>query len=204
VPGIGHLFEPLEEAISTQLIPSLIGRPITSEERKMIALPVHYGGLCIQNLVLTCDREFSYSKQITSPLVELILQEQLSLENLSKKHIKEIKANLKNEKEEEYKKQYEAVCADASTKLKRCLAIAKEKGNSALLTALPLNSLGYCLNKSEFQHSIHVRYNCKIAGLPSQCACGERNNTDHALTCKKGGYSILRHNAICRTEAIII
>jgi hypothetical protein len=52
--------------------------------------------------------------------------------------------------------------------------LAKEKGSSAWLTALPLKSLGYCLNKAEFQNSIHVQYNWKIAGLPMRCACGEK------------------------------
>ena len=60
------------------------------------------------------------------------------------------------------------------------------------------------LNKAEFHMSIHVRYNWEIQGLPSICACGEKNGTDHALTCKKGGYPILRHNAICHTESLIM
>ena len=112
----------------------------------MIALPVHYGGLGIHNPVLSCDREFSYSKQITSPLVELILKQELSLENLSKKHIKEIKTRLKDDKEEDYRKQFSEVCEDISPKLKRCLQLAKEKGSSAWLTALPHSQLRLPLN----------------------------------------------------------
>ncbi len=170
----------------------------------MIALPVRYGGLGLQNPVLSCEREFNYSKQITAPLVELILKQELSLEHLDKQQIKKIKTKLKKEKEDEYKKQFNKVCENISPKLKRCLEIAKEKGSSSWLTALPLKSLGYCLNKAEFHNSIHVRYNWKIAGLPLRCACGEKNDTDHALICKKGGYSILRHDALCKTEAMIM
>jgi hypothetical protein len=92
--------------------------------------------------VLTCDREYSYSKQITLPIVELTLKRELSFEHLNKKQNKEIKARLKEEKEDEYKKQLAEVSENISPKLKRCLDIAKEKGSSSWLTALPLKSLG--------------------------------------------------------------
>ncbi len=43
-----------------------------------------------------------------------------------------------------------------------------------------------------------------LARFEENRPCGDRNDSDHALTCKKGGYSILRHNALCNTEAMIM
>ena len=53
-----HLFQPLEDAIREKLIPSLIGREVSDVERRLLALPVRFGGLAIQNPVNTADREY--------------------------------------------------------------------------------------------------------------------------------------------------
>ena len=40
--------------------------------------------------------------------------------------------------------------------------------------------------------------------MPIFCACGNRNNLNHILTCKKGGYVSMRHNALPDTEAKLL
>ena len=42
-----------------------------------------------------------------------------------------------------------------------------------------------------------------VHGMPKFCACGKRNSVDHALSCMKGGFSVLRHNNVRDTEAEI-
>ena len=37
--------------------------------------------------------------------------------------------------------------------------------------------------------------------MPKFCACGKDNSIDHALSCKKGGYVVMRHNTIRNIEA---
>ena len=37
---------------------------------------------------------------------------------------------------------------------KRAFSMASEKGSSSWLSALPLRSLGYCLNKKDFRDSL--------------------------------------------------
>ena len=78
----------------------------------------------------------------------------------------------------------------------RSLKLAQEKGCGAWLTALPLASMGYVLNKQEFRDSIKLRYGWKISDIPSYCVCGEKNDIDHTLICKTGGHIIFRHNRI--------
>ena len=49
-----------------------------------------------------------------------------------------------------------------------------------------------------------MRYNWVIPDIPKFCACGEKNDINHCLTCKTGGYVIMRHNRIRDTEASIM
>ena len=41
-----------------------------------------------------------------------------------------------------------------------------------------------------------MRYCWQIEGIPSYCGCGRKNDVVHALSCKKGGYVSMRHNAL--------
>ena len=43
-----------------------------------------------------------------------------------------------------------------------------------------------------------------IKNMPTHCACQKKNNIDHALSCKTGGYTIFRHNRIRDTIAEIL
>ena len=46
-----------------------------------------------------------------------------------------------------------------------------------------------------------MRYGWKIPNTPSFCQCGSKNDIDHQLSCKKGGYVVMRHNKIRDLEA---
>ena len=60
------------------------------------------------------------------------------------------------------------------------------------------------LNKQEFRDSVCLRYGWKIANTPSHCSCGEKNDIDHILNCKSGGYVIMQHNCIRVLEADLL
>ena len=74
----------------------------------------------------------------------------------------------------------------------------------AWLTSLPIQALGYALNKEDFIGSVKLRYGFKIPNLPAHCGCGKENSIDHALICPKGGYVIFRHNKVRDTFAKIL
>ena len=101
IPDIKHLLAPLEEAIANVLIPAILGRDVSVLEREILELPVRFGGLGMPNPVKTADREYKCSKEITEPLVKLILKQELSLENLDKDAIEGTKSRLVAEKEAE-------------------------------------------------------------------------------------------------------
>ncbi len=117
IPNISHLFEPLEEAISEHLIPALVGRKVSSIETDLLALPARWGGLGIQNPILTCDREYKCSKEITKHLVDLILNQEVTLDKIDRNSIKMTKQRLKIEKESDFKTKFDQTCNKLPSKL---------------------------------------------------------------------------------------
>ena len=102
IGGISKLFQPLEDAIRGQLIPAILGRQINDEERDMLALPLRYGGLGIQNPVQTSDREYDASKKITDQLAGLIYHQDQDLSKLDRGQLVKKKAELKTQKEDRF------------------------------------------------------------------------------------------------------
>ena len=86
-------------------------------------------------------------------------------------------------------------------KSKRLLEAAREKGASSWLSTPPLKQYGYCINKQEFKDALCLRYGWQIPNTPKHCGCGKENSIDHVLTCMKGGYVHMRHNALRDSEA---
>ena len=76
IPNIGPLFEPLEDAIRLQLIPSFTGHsPSCTIERELLSLPYRLGGLGIINPTTIADSQFNASTKITSLHKDLIVQQ---------------------------------------------------------------------------------------------------------------------------------
>ena len=43
---------------------------------------------------------------------------------------------------------------------------------------------------------MRLRYQLRIPDLSTQCPCGEKFDTQHAMSCKKGGFANLHHNQL--------
>ena len=43
---------------------------------------------------------------------------------------------------------------------------------------------------------MQLRYQLPIPNLPTRCPCGEKFDTQHAMSCKKGGFVTLCHNKL--------
>ena len=204
VPNTKTYFAPLEDAIREKLIPAILGRKVTNLEREIISLPVRMGGLGIQNPVMTADIEFRNSSLVTRNLTTLIERQEMDLTNYNLDGVKAEISRLKAEKEETMLAHLEHVKVAVDRKLKRSLELAAEKGAGAWLSALPLQSMGYLLNKQEFRDGICLRYGWRIPNTPSYCGCGTKNSVDHTLNCKLGGYVSMRHNNIRDLEATLL
>ena len=82
-----------------------------------------------------------------------------------------------------------------------CIRDRTSNAMSSSYTALPIQRLGYTLNKQEFRDSVCLRYGWNIPNTPSFCQCGQKNDIDHTLSCQLGGYVIMRHNRVRDLEA---
>ena len=195
MPDLGPLFSPLEESIADSFIPAVIGRKLSTIERKMVALPVRFGGLGLANPVEACEREYQSSLHITKELSKLIYNQQQDLTLFDPHEQLSVIKEMKRAKEVVMKSKYEeTVALLENNETKRCLKLNHEKGSGSWLTVLPLKGLGYSLNKQEFRDALSLRYGWNIANMPHFCGCGQKNSIDHTLICKKGGYVAMRHN----------
>ena len=195
VDGISSLFSPLEECIRENLIPAIIGRNISDFERKVLSLPVRQGGLGIANPVETCEREYHASKLITEDLAALLYRQEQDLTLFDTEKQEAVIKELKKNKEifiTDYQKQLSLQSNNIT--IKRAMELNKERGSGSWLTVLPLEEHGFCLNKQEFRDSLRLRYGWSVPNMPHFCGCGQKNNIDHTLICKKGGYVAMRHN----------
>ena len=86
----------------------------------------------------------------------------------------------------------------------RAIELAKEKGASSWLTAIPLREYGFNLHKSAFRDAIALSYGWTPADLPTSCVCGSRFSVEHALSCPRGAFPIIRHNEIRDLTASVL
>ena len=128
----------------------------------------------------TAQLEFETSTTVTQDLKEVIINQEKDLQNYNPDAVKLKIASSKAEKQKRFENEFNEIKLLVNEKLKRSLDFATEKGSGAWLTALPIQSLGFVLNKSEFRW--------KIPNTPFHCRCGEKNDVDHTLNCKLGGY----------------
>ena len=204
IPNIEDLFRPLEDCISQVFITALLGRAASDTERAIFELPTKLGGLNITNPVKTAKKEYEWSRILTQNLTEKIKRQKLveeeSPHDLQTRHKESIRL-VKSEKFAIQKALYDSLYSSVNEEMKRSLSVACEKGSSIWLTSLPIKKLGFALNQQEFQDAVALRYNFKIKGMASLCACGKENSVDHALVCMLGGYTMMRHNEVRNIEA---
>jgi hypothetical protein len=204
-PNISHLFEPMEKCITESFLTSIF-KQFDTKLRDVVALPAKFGGLSIFDPTRIADNEYEYSTIATEPLVKLILEQAPVFELSSTTDLygllKAAKAIVSSNKTERSKAQQSTIMEDPG--IRSILKHQIDKGASLWLTTLPIANLGFVMNKTEFMDALCLRYNLKIHGMPAFCACGKANDINHALSCMKGGYTVMRHNNVRDTEAEIL
>ena len=134
-------------------------------------------------------------------MTRIICRQEKDLTNYDSEAVTQIIETVRAEKAENHRAALQDVYDLVNEKMKRIIQLSQEKGAGSWLTTPLVHSLGFGLNKQEFRDAICLRYGWRIPHTPSHCQCGQKNDTDHALSCKKGGYIIMRHNRIRDLEA---
>ena len=204
IPVISSLLGPLEDIISLQLLPALTGRSISDVERDLFSLPVRLGGLGICDPKSHSDAEFDSSVKITSALVALIVQQELTFSIDTLEAQRSAKCEVVRMKHRAHDEVAATLCQSLPVGLQRIVALSSEKGASSWLSALPVEEHGFALHKSAFRDALCLRYGWLPSGLPTQCVCGQGFSVDHSMNCPTGGYPTLRHNELRDFTAAIL
>ena len=203
IPDIGHLLQPLEDAINQTFIPSITKRPSCSTlERELLALPARLGGLGLVNPVTNAQNEYEASCKVTAPLSQQIIsQDASSHTNID---TNQLKSSVKWSKRERQSLQFQAVRSQLPMAKQRLLDCASEKGASSWITTLSIEEHGFLLHKGAFRDATHLRCGWELSGTPRKCSCGAIFTVDHVMICAKGGYTIIRHNEVRNVTANLL
>ena len=196
-PNISHLLIPLDFTLRTELLPALTDRPIPNDQEcALFALPVRHGGLGIRIPSKNAERELQSSLLVTSPLVSRILEQSQEYGYEVIADQLQSKATIRNKNKETSAKEADDLYSYLPVQQQKAVELAKEKGASTWLTALPLKEHGFSLHKAAFHDAMALRYGWSPSNLPSKCDCGSNFTVEHALSCAKGGFPSIRHNEI--------
>ena len=163
--------------------------------RALLSLSVKRAGLGIPNPTQTAQHCNDTSLQCTAPLVESLLEgQQLDvLEYLKENRTqREAARSKRGAVETEVLKE---LLESSSNTAKRRLSRAQKTG--VWLTTIPNRLNGTELSAEEFRDSLRLRYGFQPAALPKRCdGCQQKFSVEHALSCRKGGLILLRHNEV--------
>ena len=165
-------------------------------ERHLLAIPARHGGIGILDPSVSCSNIYAASSKISDPLKQAIL----SGESGYTYHLIEsqlsAKATIHNIRQQQAVEAINLLKTELPESLKRSVELASEKGASSWLTTLPIADFGFKLHKGAFRDALALRYGWPPSRIPQNCECGTTFSVDHAFSCPRGGFPILRHNEI--------
>ena len=143
-----------------------------------------------------CQREYENSIKVTRSSREKLKHHQQVYEEDAKQQLK-IKLKIWADKQKENQKRLDDVKKELQCPLKlKSIEASTENGASLWLTALPVKSNGFYLEKQAFWDAVFIPYNIPLRRLPTTCVCGLAFNIQHAMNCPRGGFIISRQNEL--------
>eukprot|EP00923_Selenidium_pygospionis_P043494 GHVN01075071.1.p1 GENE.GHVN01075071.1~~GHVN01075071.1.p1 ORF type:complete len:406 (-),score=54.57 GHVN01075071.1:192-1409(-) len=189
--------EQVEEAISQQLIPALMGQRTTETDRDLFSLPPRSGGLGLtvptRNTNLPYDTSKSASTHLTAALTNKVPFDREEHEKWASKARNE----MRREKERDSSARLERIIATAEKKKGRAIQRSCDFKTSSWLTATPTTTDDHVLSATEFRDSMAIRYRLPLLDTPAFCdGCEAPFDREYGLDCAHGGNRIRRHNEI--------
>ena len=137
---------------------------------------------------------YKASMKTTTPLVEKIVSQ--VHETPDDTVVSALQQSVRREKNEMLRTKLNEIKNSLSLKTQRAVELASEKGASNWLAVIPVDEMGFTLNKGEFRDALKLRYDWEIADKPSIFVRGDVFNVDHAMVCRRCGFIIQRHNEL--------
>ena len=200
LPDIGPAFTPIEEMISEELIPSLMGLPKAAcPPRRLTALPIRHYGLGLSDLSTSSDAQFESSMTQTSHLTASLHPDGPAFE--LPQHAARVKQGQKVRRktaEEAHREELDYLTGNQTDLLsamqKRC---ATKKGTGHWLAAFATAADDFILSNEEFRTAMCMRYAIAPPNLPATCdGCQAPFTVEHALRCNVGNSIGNRHDSI--------
>ena len=196
-PDCSSLFEPLKTAINEKFWPALFGGLIEDKESELFSLPTRFGGLGVRDPVWlsTCSSEAS--RMGCGMIIDYMQNgEAFNVED----HLHAFSESMKQNRSgqiEKYKLLLEEIMNTFDERKGRAMKRVIDGKCSGWLNVMPVASYNFDLSGQIFRDALALRYNRPIVALPASCdGCGAVTSVAHALSCRKGGLVIRRHNEV--------
>ena len=163
----------------------------------------YLGGMGFLDPSEESEWEYENSKIVTAQISEAIYEQRPRLD-IDVEAQEAVMKDLRRRKEDLWKERCEHVRGAHDERMRRVIELASEKGASTWLTSIPLKAYGFRLNKQQFHDALCMRYDLRLADVPRTCACGNDYSINHCLTCKRGGYVLIRHDTVRDTLAEVL
>lgn len=186
-------FDALELLLAKSVIPALFGSVDVPCYREITSLPTKLAGLSLPDPTATCASNLKASQLVTAEIISALTGTKVfSLaehsDTVSSARAAHKTKSLK-EKRESLQAHLVTLHSDHERRLRRACS------NGRFLTICPSYAANTVLSAEEFRDRLCYRYGQTPSNLPTNCdGCGCPFSVDHAMSCKKGGLVICRHD----------
>ncbi len=194
---LGLEFKGIALALEMDFLHALFGDNLINDNlpRQLACLPVKHAGLALPNPLKAAETNWKASTLICGHLVAALRgrTEFRSVDHAAT--MQSGKAELKKRNLATYEENLATIIKPMTAEKSRTICRGKETG--AWLSVLPSTANGTELSAQEFQDASSMRHAETPHNFPAKCdGCDAHFSLQHALSCKKGGLVIFRHNEI--------
>ncbi|KAI2492329.1 hypothetical protein MHU86_22235 [Fragilaria crotonensis] len=199
-PDIAPAFAPLETAIATVFLPALLDTSVeeVAKLRPLLALPTRLGGLGIPDPTTTGEFCYAASTASTNLLQASLVTGAPLCATAHRRDASTNRLAAKTHQRHATEGRLAAILEGSRPMEKR--RIIRSAATGAWLSTRPSLLNGSDLSAEEFRDGVRLRLGLTPTSLPPRCdGCGERFTTEHAMSCRKGGLILHRHNDLVAT-----
>uniref|UniRef100_A0A1X7U994 Uncharacterized protein n=1 Tax=Amphimedon queenslandica TaxID=400682 RepID=A0A1X7U994_AMPQE len=166
VPECGSFFEPVENIITEQLLPTLFGSEIFSSERSIL------------NPVDIATHNYSTSRKLSAPITNsLKCNTQFDMTEFADYYDK-ISKEITKDKDVNIQRKFDDIISEIDHMQQRAVNRAKEM--SSWLNVNPVAKHHFDLSAQEFRDSLAIRYRKPLLQIPHNCdGCNEPFDLSH-------------------------
>ncbi|CEM39092.1 unnamed protein product [Vitrella brassicaformis CCMP3155] len=196
---------PLREAIAKELLPALLGGPVTPSEVDLMLLPARFGGTGIRDPLDRTAAAYPASRASTKVVSKSVQGKAPIHPGDHRATIRHALTKSKQQQDVVHKIKREAALPHIDRRRHHVLSRSAEYKTSGCMTTLPSTDNNTGLDAAEFRNALNMRYGRHPPGLAARCDhCNQPLTVDHALCCKRYGLVIRRHNELRDTFAELI